>query len=137
MSDIYYYICKKARYMSDYLRHIFEHASSQGYKSNVVKSLFGLLSILLTATILLFKIGENVFGYILGCLSVLIVLAFLFAYFYCLFKDPNLLRSEKFVLEKTAIEKALMSDSIKKTVSVNPPNSNYVSYGSIEEEAEK
>ncbi len=72
-----------------------------------------------------------------GCLSVLIVLAFLFAYFYCLFKDPNLLRSEKFVLEKTAIEKALMSDSIKKTVSVNPPNSNYVSYGSIEEEAEK
>ena len=128
MGNIYYYICKKIKCMSDYLKHIFEHASSQGYKSNVVKSLFGLLSILLTATIILFKVEAIVFGYILGSVSILIVFAFLFAYFYCLFKDPTLLRSEKFILEKTAIEKAMISDSTKMNMSINPPKSEFVTY---------
>lgn len=97
--------------MPDFFKQILEHASSQGYKSNVLKPLFGLLSVLLLTTIVCIYLGNEIFANICLTVSLLIVVCFLVCYFYCLFKSPDLLRSEKFNLEKTAMEKIALGDS--------------------------
>jgi hypothetical protein len=49
----------------------------------------------------------------LGTLPVVVLIAFLTAYFILLFKNPDALRSEKFTLSKMAIEKSLTGDSLR------------------------
>jgi hypothetical protein len=50
-----------------------------------------------------------------ACFSGIVLLAFLSAYFYCLFRDPNLLRSEKFNIRKLEIETLQVGDSLNGT----------------------
>lgn len=117
--------------MSEYLKQILEHATSQGYRSNVLKPLLGMEIILLIATIFLFRFGINVLGYILGSIAIVIIICFLFGYFYCLFKDPNLLRSERYNLEKTALEKVAISGDSGYKSHIQLPNHEYVVVESI------
>ncbi|MFC4477408.1 hypothetical protein [Flavobacterium chungangensis] len=105
---------------------IAENASSQGHKANVVKPLSGMAIILLLGSGGLYYVGSYLFANIIGGLAVLIIIAFLVSYFFCLFKNPDLLRSEKYNLEKTAIEKiALVGDS-RTSTSINAPEMDYV-----------
>ena len=124
----FHYICKKTKSMSEYIKQILEHASSQGYKSNAVKPLIGGVIICFVLCIIAMYLGYDTVGYIMLGFGGLCVVCFLIAYFLCLFRDPNLLRSEKFILEKTAIEKALRTDSLQDQGRVSPPHSNYVTY---------
>lgn len=111
---MYFYIRNKLKMMSSSINEIFQRASSQGSRSNIVKPLMGMLAILMVATCVLFHIKAMIFAYITVALCVIVFGCFLFAYFHCLFKDPNLLRSEKYNLEKTALEKiAVLGDSTK------------------------
>jgi len=125
--------------MPDYLKHILEHATSQGYRSNVLKPLYGLMIILFLAMIVSLWLKMNVVAYICLAFALFIVVAFLVCYFYCLLKNPDLLRSEKFNLEKTAMEKiAVSGDSIKKNMkSLDTDYVNFVSLGDIKENSEE
>ncbi|WP_343524384.1 hypothetical protein [Pedobacter sp.] len=108
-----------------------EHATSQGYRSNVVKPLTTMAIILIVATGFLFYFKVDFFGYLIGSLAVLMVIAFLISYFICLFKNPDLLRSEKYNLEKTAIEKVSYNgDSVVGHVQL-PPREYVMVQGSI------
>lgn len=112
--------------MTAKLSEIIEHATSQGYRSNVVKPLLGMEVILLLATITCYYIGALIFANILGGLCILLVLCFLVSYFYCLFKNPDLLRSEKYNLEKTAMEKIAISGDSTSKVKVLAPQMDFI-----------
>jgi hypothetical protein len=129
MMNIYSYFYDKIKNMSEYIKQILEHASSQGYRSNAIKPLMGGIIICFVLSMATMFMGYDIAGYIMLGFGGICVICFLIAYFLCLHKDPNLLRSEKFILEKTALEKALMSDSAKNT-SIKLPESDYVTYDS-------
>lgn len=109
----YLYLCRKIRQMTNQITSLLNHATSQGYRTNVVKPLMGMVIILLVATIALFYFGFIIPAYIIGIFSLICIICFLGCYMYCLFKNPDLLRSEKYNLEKTALEKvSITGDSV-------------------------
>lgn len=112
--------------MADIYSLLTSHLSNQGSKSNIVKPLTYVMAMLLAASIILLKLEVNLVGYILLGLFGLVLIAFLVTYFICLFKNPDLLRSERYNLEKTAIEKtALLGDSRS---SITPADRDFVAY---------
>jgi uncharacterized membrane protein len=110
---------------------ILEHATSQGYRSNIIKPLLGMMIIMLLATIILYMVGAFVFANFSGAVCLLLVVAFIISYFYCLFKNPDLLRSERYNLEKTAIEKVSMSGDSMSEGKLQAPKMDYVVIESI------
>lgn len=121
------YICKKIKYMSDYLRLILEQATSQNYKSNAIKPLMGGVIICFVLSIAAYYFKAFIIAYALLAFGGLFVAGWLFAYFFCLVKDPNLLRSEKYNLERTAMEKvAVIGDSHSNSARIIPPSTDYV-----------
>lgn len=112
--------------MAEQLKHILEYATSQGYKANVVKPILGglIVSILIIVSGLYFHSHiVSVFGIVLASIF---AIAFLAAYFICLIKDPNLLRSERFNLEKAAIEKATLKGDSTIYGHLKAPDSDYL-----------
>lgn len=104
------------------------HLSSQGSKSNVLKPLMFILVFLLATICFLVKFNLMIFAYVFLGVFVLILIGFLFTYFYCLFKDPDLLRSEKYNLEKTAMEKTAILGSTDNSYKILPGTREYVVY---------
>ena len=133
IKKVYFYILTKINYMDFKYNEMLEHATSQGYGSNIVKPLLGMMIIMLLATIFLFSVGAFVFANFSGGICLLLVVAFLFSYFYCLFKNPDLLRSERYNLEKTAIEKVSMSGDSMSEGKLQAPKMDYVIIESIED----
>ena len=123
--------------MSYNFKEFVENASSQGSKSNIVKPLLGLISILLVGVFFLFKYNMESLAYVLIVLLIITFVAFIFTYFYCLFTNADLLRSEKYNLEKTAMEKISFSgDSVSK-YAIDLPAMEYVKAKSLKEESPK
>lgn len=130
MFNNFLYNCIKLLPMPEYLKQILEHATSQGYRSNVLKPLYGICIILFLAAIASFYFKAEAMAYICLCFAFLIVLSFLFCYFYCLFKNPDLLRSERFNLEKTALERVNQSgDSFSGKIKL--PEKDFIVYKEI------
>lgn len=123
--------------MSYNFKEMFENASSQGSKSNVVKPLIGVLAILLIGAFFLFKYEMETLAYITIVLLILTFLAFIFSYFFCLFKNPDLLRSEKYNLEKTAMEKVSFSGDSTSKIKINIPEMEYIVAEPIQDEPSK
>jgi hypothetical protein len=123
---LYLYILKKAKKMSDKFKEIFENATSQGYRSNVVKPLMGFLIITFIFTAVFVYLEINILAYITFGISGLTALVFLSGYIYCLIKNPDLLRSEKYNLEKTAIEKIAIKGDSTSEVKIISPEMDYV-----------
>ncbi|WGQ15563.1 hypothetical protein [Sphingobacterium faecium] len=91
---------------------MFESATTQGYRSNVLKPIMWIMFVLFAFTITCLYLKQEVFAYIFIGLGIIFLILSAYAYFYCLHKDPDLLRSEKFNIEKTALEKvAITGDS--------------------------
>lgn len=113
-------------FMSEHLKQLFEFATSQGNRSNVVKPiLIGFIATLIGAVVGVYFESNIITEYCLN-LSIVLLVAFLIAYFWCLHKDPNLLRSEKYNLEKTAIEKATFKGDSAVVGHINLPNKDFV-----------
>lgn len=130
IKKLYFYALNKINYMVKY-DEILEHATSQGYRSNIIKPLLGMMIIMLLATIILYMVGAFVFANFSGAVCLLLVVAFIISYFYCLFKNPDLLRSERYNLEKTAIEKVSMSGDSMSEGKLQAPKMDYVVIESI------
>lgn len=121
--------------MPQQIRHILENMTSQGYRSNATKPLLGSMVLTAMAGIVAWKCGAVVISYIMIALTIVSSILFFIAYFICLVKDPNLLRSERFNLEKIALEKACMQ-STNGHISAKPPMCDYVEIVSSVKELE-
>ena len=115
---------------------IFNKLSSGGSKSTVLKPLFFVLCFLLTGVYVSSKLElPIIITYCFLAGIALIFLLFIIVYVVCLFKNPDLIRSEKFVIEKMAIEQRLFGDDKVKitneptTIIIGKPNDNSKALG--------
>ncbi|TCB73199.1 hypothetical protein [Acinetobacter sp. ANC 4177] len=115
----------------DYIKQIFQHASSYGSRSSILSILlwiiFGFLAPLIIASIFAPPWVAILFAVIL----VVFLIIFAYVYLYCLHKgNIDALRSEKFVISKMAIEKQTSSDSVTgvQTVPHELGNNRAISY---------
>lgn len=87
------------------------HASSKGSRSTVLKPLGWLIPMLLSSMLISFYIGSPSWvSVLLVVFNILTVALYFFTYMFCLFKDRDALRSEKFSIQKMAIEKGYLGD---------------------------
>lgn len=119
--------------MSYKFKEIFENATSQGYRSNVVKPLMGLIIITLVFSAIFAFLNKEVLSIISMITSIVIIVVFLIGYIYCLLNNPDLLRSEKFILEKSIIEQTSMTGDSTTKYSLNNPDMDYTVVESIED----
>lgn len=114
----------------DYIKQIFQHASSYGSKSSILSVLlwiiFGFLAPLIIASIFAPMWVSILFAVIL----VVFLSIFAYVYLFCLHNgNTDALRSEKFVISKMAIEKQTSGDSVTGIHTLqNQPNSNRSTY---------
>jgi|GEM_PF-2842538 hypothetical protein len=99
--------------MPDQFTQLVQEALQRNTKSTVLKPLGWLIGLLLTATIFASRFGLDkwlvVMLAVLDCIAVII---FFVAYIYFGCKDPDLLRSEKFSIQKMAIQHGLIGDDL-------------------------
>lgn len=95
----------------NHLMHFFTQAQAKGSKSTVLAPLLYAigLSFLATCTLNYYDSDPLFVGLCLAITGVF-VLASVISYFICLFKDPDLLRSEKYLISKMEIEKSMIGD---------------------------
>lgn len=107
--------------MSKEINSILAHASSAGSKSNAVKPILGAVIAFGVGTILSIPLKEVYVTYAFLGVTVLAGLAYLIMCIIFLFKNPDILRSEDYNLEKTALEKITLGDSsIGQTYKIEP-----------------
>lgn len=115
------------------IKSFIQHAAVEGYRSTVLKPMGGILGMFLGAALLAFYFKmPNWVGKVFVGSSLLIVGIFLFSYIYFMFTDKDALRSERFSLQKMAIERGLVGDdsrglfeqSEKKEKLISAPDNN-------------
>lgn len=95
------------------IKELFERSDASGSRSTILKPLTWFLSLIIGGFVLLIKLNAPNWTVILFAIVVCIsVFIFFFAYVYCLFKDRDALRSEKYSIQKMAIEKGIIGDNI-------------------------
>lgn len=101
----------------NFIRSLLEQATAQGSRSTALKPLGWLLALLLSSTLGCFSLKAPIWASVLlGVLSTIAVIVYVGAYVFLLVKNPDALRSERFFLQKLAIEKGLYGDSLVGTL---------------------
>ncbi len=95
-----------------------QEALSKGTKSTVLKPLGWLIVLCIVASIGTFGSAPNWVGIMFSIFGGLTIICYLIAYGYFAFKDPDALRSETYSIQKLAIEKGFVGDSITGDVSL-------------------
>jgi predicted membrane channel-forming protein YqfA (hemolysin III family) len=99
--------------MADQFLQTLQQALQRNAKSTALKSLGWLIALLLPSTIAASHYGNDkwlvVMLAILVCLSVVVYIA---AYVFFALTNPDLLRSEKFTIQKMAIQQGIIGDDI-------------------------
>lgn len=114
--------------MSEAFKHFLEYATSQGYKSNVVKPIMVVFIFSIAGSVVSAIYNAQIVMICCIVLAFILVIAFLFAYFYCLFNNSDLLRSERYNLERTAIEKATLKGDSTIYGHLKLPEQDYIIY---------
>jgi lipopolysaccharide export LptBFGC system permease protein LptF len=122
-----------------FIKELFSKAVVEGSKSTVLKPLGGVLGALFglvaLSAYLRFSLWLLILFVILTCISFIL---FLWAFVYCLIKSPESLRSEKYSIQKMAIEKGIIGDNITGQLSNNEKNKiDMYEAGSVDSEEEK
>lgn len=103
-------------------KELLERSDSSGSKSTILKPLAWFLSVFIGGMVLLIRV--NAPSWTIIFFSIIIGLGisiFCFAFIYCLFKDRDALRSEKYSIQKMAIEKGVYGDNIVGLIHSNEP----------------
>ncbi|MEG5467072.1 hypothetical protein UXN60_03915 [Enterobacter roggenkampii] len=88
-------------------------ANQSGEKSTVVHTLIWLIGVVFVVEVVLVMAHAPTWMLaIILALAILGCIFFGYVYLFCLKKDPDLLRSERMVLQKMAIEKRVYGDDI-------------------------
>jgi hypothetical protein len=123
---------------TQFFSHLLQQASARGGRSSALNPLAWLALILVSGTV-----GSHVSSQpawvtaILLSLTVLVVLVHVWAYVYFMFKSPDALRSERFSLEKMAMERGLFGDTRKGFLSQSPDAEDLLPLPGPAEEAKK
>jgi hypothetical protein len=108
-------------------------------RTDVLVPLVMLVGMLLIALLIL--VAEKAASWlVIVMLAIFVVVIFLygFAYLYCLFRNIDALRSDKFVLAKNAIDRGLLGDSLQGLFDLDTEASSMTIEGTAEQsEAEK
>ena len=95
------------------IKELFERSDASGSKSTILKPLTWFLSVLIGGIILIIRIEAPLWLIIFFASIILTtMILFFFAYIYCLFKDRDALRSEKYSIQKLALEKGIYGDNL-------------------------
>jgi hypothetical protein len=103
----------------NFISSLIRHASAQGARSNVLNPLHIFIAMLLSSTIISFIRNLTLLSYILGFFTIIALLTYIFCYLYLMFKDRDFLRSEKYSIQKMAIEKGFYGDSTSGVVELD------------------
>ncbi|MEP0712984.1 hypothetical protein [Algoriphagus sp.] len=117
-------------------RELFQRSDASGSRSTILKPLTWFLSAIIGGFLLAIKMESH--SWILVLFAIIIVMTisiFFFAYIYCLFKDRDALRSEKYSIQKMAIEKGLVGDNL--TGLITQDESSKISKKNLSKESEK
>lgn len=102
----------------DFVKQIFQHANSYGSKSSILSPLIWIVLGILGPLVMSSIFAPAWVSVLLAVVFVIFILILAYVYLYCLHKgDTDALRSEKFNIEKIALEKQSSSDSL---IDVNP-----------------
>lgn len=95
------------------IKELFERSDVSCSRSTILKPLTWFISLIIGGLILLVRLEAQTWIVILFAIIIsLSILIFFFAYVYCLLKDKDALRSEKYSIQKMAIEKGIVGDNI-------------------------
>lgn len=101
------------------IRQILEHATAKGSRSTVLTALMTMSAFLLPATLLSFYINApSWLGITLTSFLGITILLFLSSYIYFMLTNPDALRSEKYTIQKMAIESGLVGDDIQGLIDI-------------------
>lgn len=101
-------------YFEQVLSTLREQVSSTLSRSDVLKPLAWLIGLELTALVLLTTTISRASPLLVNTVALVFVVTMMlygFSYLYCLLKDRDALRSERYSLQKMAIEHSLLGDS--------------------------
>jgi hypothetical protein len=93
------------------LTQLLAKAYQSGYRSNILNSLIYICAVIITAIAVLSK--TSVDKWIINGLAVtlfIVIAVFVFSYLYCVVKDRDALRSERYSINKMAIENKFFGD---------------------------
>lgn len=95
------------------IRELLSRSDASGSKSTILKPLTWFLALIIGGILTLLKFGSPIWLTImLAVIFCLGVAVFFFVYIYRLINDRDSLRSEKFTIQKLAIEKGIMGDDV-------------------------
>lgn len=96
----------------DFFNEIFSKANAKGSRSTALKPLGWLVGICASATILSYNYNAPIWiGTMFGILSTLTVMTYLGVYIFLVLKNPDALRSERFLIQQLAIQKSFIGDN--------------------------
>ncbi len=102
---------------TEFIRAFLEQATARGSRSTALKPLGWLVAMLLPATLASYIFDSpSWLGLTLCIMTCVSVATYIGSYFYLLCKDRDALRSERYSIQKLAIEKGLYGDNIMGTV---------------------
>jgi hypothetical protein len=111
--NIFTKLLSASAHMADQLIQILQQALQRNTKSTVLKSLGWLIALLLAATVFASRYGLDkwlvILFAVLDCIAIVVYIGF---FIYFAFKNPDLLRSEKFTIQKMAIQHGLIGDDL-------------------------
>ncbi|AZZ77335.1 hypothetical protein CCX46_20005 [Pseudomonas sp. RU47] len=102
------------------MKSLLEHAQAKGSRSNVLHSLAWLIAMCVSGVLLsaYLKLPEFVLHLFSGfCVAAFVL--YLVSYVYFMVTNPDALRSEKFSIQKMAIEKGYVGDSLKGVIELD------------------
>jgi len=99
----------------------FQKATAQGSRSTVLKPLAWLIALCLSAILGALKWNSPLWLLtIFAICATLSIALYLGTYVYCLRKNPDLLRSETYLIQKQVIEKGFVGDNVTGVFDVEP-----------------
>lgn len=94
------------------IRQLFQQSDASGAKSTILKPITWFISLLVAGLMcaLYFKANNLIIVFFIILISFACAI-FFFAFIFCLFKNPDALRSETYSIQKMAIEKGIFGDT--------------------------
>lgn len=99
--------------MNDIINNIFHNYLAKGNRSTVLQPLLFIFGALLFCVSIASWYGNQLLIYIFAIMLIILFVIIIVVYFYCFFKNPDLIRSESYLIQKTYIETFKGDDKVR------------------------
>lgn len=100
---------KNSKVMNSWLSILIDRATSQGYKSNVLRPIISIVAVILACSIYYCYVDAFLLALIALAIVAVFAVVFIGVFIYCIIKKPDLLRSERYNLQIKAMEQNISS----------------------------